>query len=140
MTMSVCCRTRRPGSRTISLISSFIPRDSWMRSTSLAGEIYPTITQRKIVFDCSLSNSIKSVCKASMLFSSPYPKEESSIQERILLVSPPNLKKLVLERYSSRRFLRTGDCTKFVPILNFVHAMINNYLLYLLFKQFNSSF
>jgi hypothetical protein len=37
----------------------------------------------------------------STFFSSPYPKEESSIQERTLRVFSPNLKKLVLERHSS---------------------------------------
>jgi hypothetical protein len=89
----------------------------------------PPILQRKTVSNYSLFNFVKSVCKTSMFFSSPYHREGSSIQERILWLFPPNLKKLVLGRYSSRRILGTGDCTRFAPILSFVHAMINNDLL-----------
>jgi hypothetical protein len=40
MTMSACFRTHRLGSQLIYLISSFIPHDSWMESTSLGREIY----------------------------------------------------------------------------------------------------
>lgn len=46
------------------------------------------------------------------------------------MIIPTQLKKkIVIGKYSSRRFLGTEDCIKFVPILSFVHTMINNDLL-----------
>jgi hypothetical protein len=64
MTMSVYCRTHCPGSRSIYLISSFIPRDSRMGSTSLGGEIYPPTIQGPTLY----SRSVRRQC-----FSHPLP-------------------------------------------------------------------
>jgi hypothetical protein len=76
----------------------FIPQS---RSSDLCSDNRSSIIIRALLSLTDATSNFIILDLASPFFSSPYPKEESSIQERTLCVFSPNLKKLVHGRHSS---------------------------------------
>jgi hypothetical protein len=101
------------------LTNKRFPHSSRMGFTLLGREVVSGITS--LCTRDSLSRpDTTSLCQTSTFFSSPYPKEESSILERTLRAFSPNLKKLVHGRHSSfYAYMNTDLATQVVIGYNF---------------------
>jgi hypothetical protein len=101
------------------LTNKRFPHSSRMGFTLLGREVVSGITS--LCTRDSLSRpDTTSLCQTSTFFSSPYPKEESSILERTLRAFSPNLKKLVHGRHSSfYAYMNTDLATQVVIGHNF---------------------